>query len=71
MNKTAVVLLNRLRQMSQEKQDTITKEIEASTHAADAMNRQKGMFTKKDSELDNEETDEENSDVDDKGKNQK
>ena len=73
VNKTAVVLLNRLRQMSQEKQDTITKEIEVSTPATDAIKRQEEMFSKKDGDgdQDDEETDRGNSDVDDKGKDQK
>lgn len=44
INKTAVVLLNRLRQLSQDKQETITQEIESSTPASDARKRQEEMI---------------------------
>ena len=44
INKTAVVLLNRLRQLSQEKQEELTKQIESSSPATEARKRQEEML---------------------------
>lgn len=44
INKTAVVLLNRLRQLSQENQNALDKEIAASTPATDAKKAQQAMI---------------------------
>lgn len=44
VNRTAVVLLNRLRQISQEKQENLTREIDASAPATAALKRQQEMF---------------------------
>ena len=45
VNRTAVVLLNRLRQLSQEKQESLVREIDSSSPATEAKKRQESMFT--------------------------
>lgn len=56
VNRTAVVLLNRLRQLSQETQEKLTSEIDASAPATTALKRQAEMFgSKENSDVDDEE----------------
>ena len=57
---TAVTLLNRLRQLSQEKQEVLTREINASTPATDAFNRKKEMPTGKEESSEDVDVDETN-----------
>ena len=45
VNRTAIVLLNRLRQLSQEKQESLVREIDSSSPATAAKKRQEAMFT--------------------------
>jgi hypothetical protein len=54
INRTAVVLLNRLRQLSQENQNALDKEITASNPATDAKKAQQAMLDAAKSNADNQ-----------------